>query len=165
MDPYVGEIRLFAGSYAPSGWAFCDGQELSVMQNQLLFAVIGNTFGGDGRTTYKLPDLRGRVPIHQGTGPGLTPRAFASSDGEANVTLTSGQIPNHTHSINSQSTTNAVNPTGAIWATVGRTTAATYYPQPDTPMNTSAPAITSDRLPCLRPGFVMAAIRFHTGCS
>ena len=73
-EPYVGEIRMFAGNFAPRGWAYCDGQLLGVSQNDVLFSLLGTIYGGDGRTTFGLPDLRSRIPLHQGTGPGLSPR-------------------------------------------------------------------------------------------
>ena len=73
-EPFVGEIRMFAGNFAPRGWAYCDGQLLAVSQNDALFSLLGTIYGGDGRTTFALPDLRGRVPMHWGSGPGLTPR-------------------------------------------------------------------------------------------
>jgi microcystin-dependent protein len=72
-DPFVGEIRIFAGNYAPMNWAFCQGQLMPISENQTLFSLLGNIYGGDGRTTFGLPDLRGRVPVHQGAGPSLTP--------------------------------------------------------------------------------------------
>ncbi|MHA1541609.1 MAG: tail fiber protein [Candidatus Hodarchaeales archaeon] len=80
-EPYLGEIVLFAGNFAPRGWAFCDGQLLPISQNTALFSILGTTYGGDGRTTFALPDLRGRVPVHAGTGPGLTPRPLGQKGG------------------------------------------------------------------------------------
>lgn len=80
-DPYVGEIAMFAGNFAPNGWAFCNGQLLSIASNNALFALIGTYYGGDGVTTFALPDLRGRVPMHHGTGPGLTPRSIGENVG------------------------------------------------------------------------------------
>lgn len=96
-EPFVGEIRMFAGNFAPRGWAFCDGQLLAVSQNDALFSLLGTIYGGDGRTTFGLPDLRGRVPIHQGSGPGLTPRNLGSRAGSERVTLTANQNAAHTH--------------------------------------------------------------------
>ena len=98
-DPFVGEIRMFAGNFAPRGWAFCDGQLLSVSQNDALFSLLGTIYGGDGRTTYGLPDMRGRIPIHAGDGPGLFPRRLGSKGGVEKVTLTVNQIPSHTHTL------------------------------------------------------------------
>lgn len=96
-EPFVGEIRMFAGNFAPRGWAFCDGQLLAVSQNDALFSLFGTIYGGDGRTTFGLPDLRGRLPIHMGSGPGLSPRNIGSRSGVEAVTVTVNQIPSHTH--------------------------------------------------------------------
>ena len=96
-EPFVGEIRMFAGNFAPRGWAFCDGQLLAVSQNDALFSLLGTIYGGDGRTTFGLPDLRGRIPIHAGQGPGLSERRLGSKAGAENVTLTVNQLPSHRH--------------------------------------------------------------------
>ncbi len=96
-DPFVGEIRMFAGNFAPRGWAFCDGQLLAVSQNDALFSLLGTIYGGDGRTTFGLPDLRGRIPIHAGTGPGLSSRRLGGKGGAEKITLTTNQLPSHTH--------------------------------------------------------------------
>ncbi|PLY01015.1 MAG: phage tail protein [Desulfuromonas sp.] len=96
-EPFVGEIRMFAGNFAPRGWAYCDGQLLAVSQNDALFSLYGTIYGGDGRTTFGLPDLRGRLPIHAGTGPGLSPRRLGEKAGGENVTLTTNQLPSHSH--------------------------------------------------------------------
>lgn len=98
-EPFVGEIRMFAGNFAPRGWAFCDGQLLAVSQNDALFSLLGTIYGGDGRTTFGLPGLRGRTPIHAGHGPGLSNRSLGAKSGEENVTLITNQLPSHTHSI------------------------------------------------------------------
>ncbi len=98
-EPFVGEIRMFAGNFAPRGWAFCDGQLLAVSQNDALFSLLGTIYGGDGRTTFGLPDVRGRIPIHAGSGPGLSPRRLGAKAGEENVTLTVNQLPSHTHQL------------------------------------------------------------------
>ena len=96
-EPFVGEIRMFAGNFAPRGWAYCDGQLLAVSSNDALFSLLGTTYGGDGRTTFGLPDLRGRIPIHAGTGPGLSPRKLGAKAGDETETLTAPQLPSHTH--------------------------------------------------------------------
>lgn len=96
-EPFVGEIRLFAGNFAPQNWAFCDGQLLAVSSNDALFSLLGTMYGGDGRTTFGLPDLRGRVPIHAGQGPGLTPRSVGQAGGSEQVTLSPANLPSHTH--------------------------------------------------------------------
>ena len=97
-EPFVGEVRMFAGNFAPRGWAFCDGQLLAVSQNDALFSLLGTIYGGDGRTTFGLPDLRGRVPIHAGSGPGLSPRRLGAKAGTEKETLTVNQLASHTHS-------------------------------------------------------------------
>ena len=99
-EPFVGEIRMFAGNFAPRGWAFCDGQLLAVSQNDALFSLLGTIYGGDGRTTFGLPDLRGRIPLHQGQGPGLSQRRLGSKSGAENVTLTTNQLASHNHDWN-----------------------------------------------------------------
>jgi microcystin-dependent protein len=96
-QPYVGEIRMFAGNFAPAGWAFCDGQLLSIASNETLFQLIGTTYGGDGVSTYALPDLRGRFPIHQGTGAGLSARTLGEAAGSQEVALIASQLPIHNH--------------------------------------------------------------------
>jgi len=96
-EPFIGQISMFAGNFAPRGYAFCDGQLLAVSSYDALFSLLGTMYGGDGRTTFGLPDLRGRVPIHYGTGPGLTPRNMGSKGGAEAVTLTVNQLPSHTH--------------------------------------------------------------------
>jgi microcystin-dependent protein len=98
-EAFIGSIVLFAGNYAPNNWAFCNGQLLSISQNTALFSVIGTTYGGDGQTTFALPDLRGRVPMHFGNGPGLTPRSLGEKAGTENVTLTAAQMPAHNHEV------------------------------------------------------------------
>jgi microcystin-dependent protein len=90
---------MFAGNFAPRSWAFCDGQLLAVSQNDALFSLFGTIYGGDGRTTFGLPDLRGRVPIHQGTGPGLTPRQIGHKSGAETATVSVAQLPSHEHTM------------------------------------------------------------------
>lgn len=96
-EPFVGEIRMFAGNFAPRSFAFCDGQLMAISQNDALFSLFGTIYGGDGRTTFGLPDLRGRVPIHMGSGPGLTPRSIGTMGGSENVTLTANEVGSHNH--------------------------------------------------------------------
>src|SRR3954453_935225 len=91
-QPYVGEVRMFAGNFAPAGWMFCEGQLLPISENETLFQLIGTTYGGDGQSTFGLPDLRGRIPIHQGNG-----FILAETGGAEEITLTTSQIPAHTH--------------------------------------------------------------------
>jgi len=103
-DPFLAEIRMFAGNFAPRGWALCDGQLLSIAQNTALFSLLGTIYGGDGRTTFALPDLRSRAPMHPGSGPGLTPRTLGQSGGTETVTLNVSQLPTHTHQMNAVKT-------------------------------------------------------------
>jgi microcystin-dependent protein len=119
-EPFIGEIRMFGGNFAPNGWAFCDGRPLPISENDALFTLIGTTYGGDGQTTFNLPDLRGRVPLHQGSG-----FVLGQAAGVESVTLTVQQLPVHTHpfqgTTNPGSTTNpptnvvAEVPTGSVY--------------------------------------------------
>ncbi|RYG92740.1 phage tail protein [Loktanella sp. IMCC34160] len=104
MEPFIAQIMLFGGNFAPRGWAFCDGQLLPIASYNALFSILGTTYGGDGRTTFGLPDLRGRVPCHAGSGPGLTPRQIGQRFGEEHVTLTEANMPNHTHALMTSTT-------------------------------------------------------------
>ena len=98
-EPFIGEIRMFGGNFAPRNWAFCDGQLLAVSQHDALFSLLGTTYGGDGRTTFGLPDLRGRVPVHVGSGPGLSPRSWGQKSGIENVALSTSHLPAHNHTL------------------------------------------------------------------
>jgi microcystin-dependent protein len=129
-SPYVGEIRMFAGNFAPAGWAFCDGQLLLISDNDALFNLIGTTYGGDGQTTFALPDLRSRVPIHQG--PGFV---LAQRGGEEAVTLNVNQIPAHSHQANADAGKGTqVSPAGNVWAS-----SANYPYSPNAPNAAMAP--------------------------
>ena len=129
-DPFVGEIRMFAGNFAPRGWAFCDGQLLAVSQNDALFSLLGTIYGGDGRTTFALPDMRGRIPLHQGTGPGLSNRRLGTKGGVEHVTLTVSELPAHTHSqIAEAETGNQPSPADNM---LGEANAPHYYNNPST---------------------------------
>ncbi len=98
-NPFLGEISWFAGNFAPRGWAFCDGQILTNSQNNALFSLLGTTYGGDGSTTFALPDMRGRSPMHPGTGPGLTPRRLGDRLGTETNTFTTANLPSHNHDV------------------------------------------------------------------
>lgn len=98
MEGMIGEIRMFGGNFAPRTWALCDGQLLAISSNTALFSILGTTFGGDGRTTFALPDMRGRTPIHPGNGPGLSDRRLGAKGGTETNTLNVTQIPSHSHS-------------------------------------------------------------------
>lgn len=113
-DPYLGEIRNFGFNFAPAGWALCQGQLLSIAQNTALFSLLGTQYGGDGRTTFALPDLRGRVPIGFGQGPGLSARIQGEAKGTEAVTLASPETPAHNHPVAAASSATTKNPTGAV---------------------------------------------------
>jgi microcystin-dependent protein len=104
MTPYLGEIRMFAGSFAPVGWRFCDGSLLSIAGNAALYSLLGTTFGGNGTTTFALPNLYGRIPVGQGTGSGLSPATLGQAGGSETVTLLLTNLPTHTHSLNASTT-------------------------------------------------------------
>lgn len=161
-EPFVGEIRMFAGNFAPRGWALCDGQLLAVSQNDALFSLLGTIYGGDGRTTFGLPDLRGRVPLHAGSGPGLTPRALGSRGGSENETLTVNQLPGHSHQLSaSSSIAGDSNPAGNF---LGRTTNLDLYSgdTPDSGLAGSAVSATgggqghTNLMPFLCVNFIIA---------
>jgi microcystin-dependent protein len=119
-SPYVGEIRMFAGNFAPAGWANCDGQLLPISENETLFNLIGTTYGGDGQETFAMPNLNDRVPMHQGTGSGLSPRILGELGGSESVTLTSRQLGGHQHNLmGSLDTGTSPNTAGAVPATSG----------------------------------------------
>ncbi len=115
-DPTIAEISMFGGNFAPQSWANCDGQLLSIAQNTALFSLLGTIYGGDGRTTFGLPDLRGRVALHTGTGPGLTPRQQGEISGSETNTITIPQMPSHGHAINAKDEGTTDDPSGAFIA-------------------------------------------------
>jgi microcystin-dependent protein len=137
-EPYIGEIRMFGGSFAPAGWAFCDGQSMDISENDTLFNLIGTTYGGDGQTTFNLPDLRGRVPIHMGTHAGTTYQ-LAEMAGVESVTLTTQQIPLHTHPMpGSSSAATTADPTNNMLATAPLATTFPYGT--DAPLTALSPS-------------------------
>lgn len=114
-DPFIGEIKMFAGNYAPRYWAYCDGQIISVASNQALASLLGNFYGGDGRTTFALPDMRGRIPVHFGQGPGLSNRVIGQRIGAEVIRLTSDNIPSHNHNfMASLNTAGSIEPIGVL---------------------------------------------------
>jgi microcystin-dependent protein len=116
-QPYVGEIRLFGGNFAPQGWAFCDGSTLAISEFEVLFNLIGTTYGGDGQSTFNLPDLRGRLPVHMGTSNLGSTYVIGQRAGEEQVTLTTGQLPIHTHVPQANTGTGTeASPAGNVWA-------------------------------------------------
>ena len=134
MEPFLAEIKMFAGNFSPRGWAFCNGQLMSINDNQALYSLLGTTYGGDGRTTFALPDLRGRVPIHPGHGPGLSDYALGEKGGTETVTLTQNQMPSHSHVAIANSTggTANINATAVLHAD---STGATNDPNGNFPAN------------------------------
>jgi microcystin-dependent protein len=143
-DPYIGEIRMFAGSFAPLNWNFCNGQLIAISQNQALYALIGTTYGGDGNQTFALPNLLSRVPIHQGILNGAT-YVQGQSAGTENVTLSTQQIPSHSHAMFASNTGQVQTPSGNVIPAQATTTAGTgtaniYSPAPPVQNETLYPA-------------------------
>jgi len=136
-EAYIGEIRIFGGNFAPKDWALCDGQIINIASNSALYAILGNRYGGDGKTTFALPNLNGRAALHQGTGVGLTPRNVGESGGSATVTLLTTQMPSHNHIATCNNTQPSNNePTGAIWTDQqGKGSVPFYTPQVNKQMN------------------------------
>lgn len=147
MNPFVGEIRLFGGNFAPAGWALCDGSVLAIAENETLFQLIGTTYGGNGQTTFALPDLRGRVPVHQGQGPGAPLRVLGEAGGTETVAPTVAQLPSHTHGlVGSSSAATATSPGGGLLATTGAVNTYGSGP-PDQPMSAAALAASGQASP------------------
>jgi len=121
-DPFIGEITMFGGNFALRGWAFCNGQLLPIAQNTALFSLLGTTYGGDGRTSFGLPDLRGRTAMHAGSGPGLTNRRLGASGGTTTEVIGPTQLPQHTHDVNALSeAADETDPAGKFPANTGST--------------------------------------------
>jgi microcystin-dependent protein len=136
-EPYVGEIRMFAGNFPPAGWMLCQGQTLAISENDVLFQLIGTTYGGDGQETFNLPDLQSRVPIHMGTGADGINYQIGESGGVETVTLTTNQIPNHTHTMIATGNLGSANtPAGNILAQCTGVKMFTST-NPTTPLNAS----------------------------
>jgi microcystin-dependent protein len=130
--PYIGEIRMFGGNFAPAGWAFCFGQLMPISENETLFNLIGTTYGGDGQATFALPNLQGRIPIHAGQGPGLSNYQLADIGGVESVTLTTNQIPGHNHGVGAAVGATGTSPAGAVPAKV--TAGARYFAGTSSPV-------------------------------
>jgi microcystin-dependent protein len=142
-QPYVGEIRIFAGNFAPAGWMFCEGQLLPISEYETLFNLIGTTYGGDGQSTFALPDLRGRLPLHQGSG-----YVIGQSGGAETVTLTTQQMPVHSHSLMASSdSANAATPQANLGASTLNTVA--YYSSP--PLAALAPSAVTNSTGASQP--------------
>jgi microcystin-dependent protein len=143
-QPYVGEIRMFAGNFAPAGWMFCQGQSLPISENETLFNLIGTTYGGDGQSTFNLPDLQGRVPIHMGTNAGITFN-IGEAAGSETVTLSTQQIPNHNHQLLATDSQPQLAPTGAVPGVASSTQAGAnvYGPPSGNPITLVAGSISN----------------------
>lgn len=157
IEPFLGTIILFAGNFAPRGWAFCDGQLLPISSNTALFSILGTTYGGDGRTTFALPDLRGVAPIGARQGPGLTNRQLGSRTGTETTTLNVGNLPSHTHALVGSSSPGGSNsPDGNVPA-VNRDGILHYGSEANTNMSTAGIANTGGNQPVnnMQPSLAM----------
>lgn len=140
-DPFVAEIRMFAGNFAPSGWALCNGQLMPISQNTALFSLLGTMYGGDGKSTFGLPNLMGAAPMQQGQGPGLSQRFQGEMAGEPAVTLLSSEMPTHSHLPSTSSTPGTTgSPTNDIWASAAYGKGAQLLYSADVPNTTMSPA-------------------------
>jgi microcystin-dependent protein len=165
-NPFVAEIRIFAGNFAPTGWALCDGQLLPISQNTALFSLLGTTYGGDGRTTFALPNLQGSAPISFGQGPGLSDRFLGDVGGSQTVTLITPEIPLHTHTAQAFTTSKAdqTSPAGHVWskAQAGRQPLPMYSATAGAPMDAQALAVSggsvahNNMMPYLTLTFIIA---------
>jgi microcystin-dependent protein len=134
-EPFIGEIRMVAFNFPPRGFALCNGQLLSIAQNTALFSLLGTTYGGNGQTTFGLPDLRSRVPVHAGQGPGLSNYDLGQSSGVESVTLTSTELPPHSHTVNASTTATSKNPANSVPAVTGAGSSYAASASPGTTMN------------------------------
>jgi microcystin-dependent protein len=152
-DQFVAEIRIFAGNFAPKGWAFCNGQLLAISQNTALFSLLGTTYGGDGKSSFALPNLQGSAPLHAGQGPGLTLRDLGEFGGAQNVTLLTSEIPAHTHGVLGNGGSGDVNtPANNTWSKshTGKTPVNLYSASAannNVPMNPQAVSLAGGNLP------------------
>lgn len=135
FEPFIGEVRWVGFNFAPRGWALCDGQLLSIAQNTALFAIIGTIYGGDGRTTFGLPDMRGRAMMHAGRGPGLSNRPLGQRSGAERHTLTVSQMPAHSHTLNAGDRADDVKPDDRKLADTGRFRMFNTSPSGEEPMS------------------------------
>lgn len=147
MDPFVAEIRMFAGNFPPKGWAYCNGQLLPISQNTALFSLLGTFYGGDGKSTFALPDLQGSAPLQCGQGPGLSARFLGEQSGVPTVTLLTSEMPSHTHQAQAKSSLgNSQTPAAMTWA--GSNNAKQYVnTAPNIAMSPLAMAITGSSFP------------------
>ena len=148
-NPFVAEIRIFAGNFAPRGWATCDGQILPISQNTALFSLLGTTYGGNGQSTFALPNLQGSAPLHAGQGPGLSLRDLGEMGGEQAVTLLTSEMPSHTHTAQATSNANQDSPAAHAWSSIGttRTPPPLYQTTQNAQMSPLALALAGGNLP------------------
>ncbi len=147
-EPFLGEIKIFAGNFAPRGYALCQGQLLAISQNSALFSLLGTTYGGDGITTFALPDLRGRIPIGQGQGPGLSDRTIGEQGGTPTVTVAAAAMPFHTHGVAcSTAAGTATAPGGNFWAANANTGLPQFATTSNSSMNPAAVSIAGGNQP------------------
>src|SRR5215469_13523179 len=143
-NPFLAEIRIFTGNFAPQGWALCDGQLMPISLNTALFSLLGTTYGGDGKSTFALPNLQGCAPMQAGQGPGLSLRDLGETGGEQTVTLLQTEMPSHTHNVQCLSAGDAANsPVNDVWAGGGRGAPPTYTPSSpqNVPMSPSGTSV------------------------
>lgn len=145
MEPFLGEIMMFGGNFAPRGWALCNGQLLPIAQNTALFSLLGTNYGGDGRSTFGLPNLQGRAPMFYGTGPGLSAYQIGEMSGVESVTLGVNAIPSHTHTM--QGTGDDDQSASPIGAVAGRGESPLYRSAPDTDFAPDALAVAGGSQP------------------
>src|SRR5438270_9909774 len=126
-NPFLAEIRIFTGNFAPKGWALCDGQLMAISQNTALFSLLGTTYGGDGKSTFALPDLQGSAPMQAGQGPGLSLRDLGETAGEQTVTLLQTEMPAHSHSAQGSSGSNQTTPADNAWASGANLSGGNLY--------------------------------------
>lgn len=141
-EPFLGEVRMFGGNFPPRGWLFCDGQLLPINSNQALFSLLGTIYGGDGRTTFALPQLKGRIPVGTGEGPGLSRKSIGERAGAERVSLTAAEIPAHSHPI-SASTNASSNAQSPVDAATGDTGAALYGEPTSPPVAMSSDGVAN----------------------
>jgi microcystin-dependent protein len=150
-NPFVAEIRIFTGNFAPKGWALCDGQLLPISQNTALFSLLGTTYGGDGKSNFALPNLQGCAPLQAGQGPGLSLRDLGETGGEQTVTLLQTEMPSHSHSAQGSTGSNQITPVNNAWASGAKLGGGNLYfpttPASNVQMNPFGTSITGGNLP------------------
>jgi microcystin-dependent protein len=149
-NPFVAEIRIFCGNFAPTGWAQCNGQLMPISQNTALFSLLGTTYGGDGKSTFALPNMQGSAPMQQGQGPGLSLRDLGEIGGEQSVTLLQTEMPSHSHGVQAATGVGANDPTNNAWASGAKGFGDTYSPfnaSTNVQMNPFATSISGGNLP------------------